>query len=90
MYLSLSDITLHLAVANFDLVVSKVEVEEDEVQLLALACLSLAAKTEEDLPPAPELLLPLTGDIYDKADLARTRRVQENQVQEITNNEIST
>lgn len=74
MYLSLSDITLHLAVANFDLVVSKVEVEEDEVQLLALACLSLAAKTEEDLPPAPELLLPLTGDIYDKADLARMEK----------------
>ena len=48
--------------------------EKEEVQLLALVCLSLAAKTEEDCPPAPELLLPLTGDIYDKADLARVEK----------------
>lgn len=73
-YLSLSDITLHLAVANFDLIICETEVEEEEVQLLALVCLSLAAKTEEDCPPAPELLLPLSGDIYDKADLARVEK----------------
>ena len=30
-YLSLSDVSLHLAVANFDLVLSEVQVEEEEV-----------------------------------------------------------
>ena len=94
-YLSLSDVSLHLAVANFDLVLSEVQVEEEEVgrgqqifsvrsnniflryyqvQLLALTCLHLAAKVEEDCPPAPELLLPLTGGAYTKADLARLER----------------
>ena len=72
--MSLSDVTLHLAVANFDLVLSSVEVEDDEVQLLGLVCLSLAAKVEEDCPPSPDLLLPLTGDIYTKADLARVEK----------------
>jgi len=70
-YLSLSDITLHLAVANFDLVISRVDFEKEEVQLLGLACLQLAAKVEEDCPPAPALLLPLTGGVYTKQDLAR-------------------
>ena len=32
--------------ANFDLVLSSVEVEDDEVQLVGLVCLSLAAKVE--------------------------------------------
>lgn len=73
-YLSLSDVTLHLGVANFDLVVNHVEVDEDEVQLVGLVCLNLAAKVEEDCPPSPELLLPLTGDIYDKTDLARIEK----------------
>ena len=44
------------------------------MQLLALTCLHLAAKVEEDCPPAPELLLPLTGGAYTKADLARLER----------------
>lgn len=70
-YLSLSDITLHLAVANFDLVLSRVDFEKEEVQLLGLACLQLAAKVEEDCPPSPSLLLPLTGGVYTKQDLAR-------------------
>ena len=73
-YLSLSDVTLHLGVANFDLVLNNVEVDHDEVQLMGLVCLNLAAKVEEDCPPAPELLLPLTGDIYDKSDLARIEK----------------
>jgi len=70
-YLSLSDVTLHLAVANFDEVLSRVDFDRDEVQLLGLACLQLAAKVEEDCPPAPALLLPLTGGVYSKQDLAR-------------------
>merc|ERR1719410_2691052 len=68
-YLSLSDVTLHLAAVNFDLVLSSVE-----VQLLGLVCLSLAAKVEEDCPPSPDLLLPLTGGVYTKADLARVEK----------------
>jgi len=73
-YLSLSDVTLHLAVANFDLVISRVDFEKEEVQLLGLACLQLAAKVEEDCPPAPALLLPLTGGVYTKQDLARVEQ----------------
>ena len=41
-YMFLIDVTLHRAVANFDLVLSSVEVEDDKVQLLSLICLSLA------------------------------------------------
>jgi cyclin A len=70
-YLNLSDVTLHLAVANFDEVISRVDFDKDEVQLLGLACLQLAAKVEEDCPPAPALLLPLAGGVYSKQDLAR-------------------
>jgi len=70
-YLSLSDVTVHLAVANFDQVISLVDFGTDEVQLLGLACLQLAAKVEEDCAPAPSLLLPLTGGVYTKQDLAR-------------------
>merc|ERR1712098_486677 len=70
-YLSLSDVTLHLAVANFDEVLSREDFDRDEVKLLGLACLQLAAKVEEDCPPAPALLLPLTGGVYSKQDLAR-------------------
>jgi len=73
-YLSLSDVTLHLAVANFDLVISLVAFDKDEVQLLGLACLQLAAKVEEDCAPAPSLLLPLTGGVYSKQDLARVEQ----------------
>jgi len=70
-YLSLSDTTLHLAVANFDLVLSLLDWDMDEIQLLGLACLQLAAKVEEDCAPAPSLLLPLTGGVYSKQDLTR-------------------
>ena len=38
-YLSLSDTTLHLAVANFDLVISLLDWDTEEIQLLGLACL---------------------------------------------------
>ena len=74
LYLSLSDQTLHLAVVNFDLILCQVDFEVEEVQLLGLACLLLAAKVEEDVPPAPELVLPLTGGVYTKADLARVEK----------------
>jgi len=70
-YLSLSDVTLHLAVANFDRVIDNIDFEQDEVQLLGLACLQLAAKVEEDCAPSQSLLLPLTGGVYSKEDLAR-------------------
>jgi len=73
-YLSLSDVTIHLAVANFDLVISRVDFDRHEVQLLGLACLQLAAKVEEDCAPAPSLLLPLTGGVFSKQDLARVER----------------
>ena len=74
LYLSLSDQTLHLAVVNFDLILCQVDFEVEEVQLLGLACLLLAAKVEEDVPPSPELVLPLTGGVYTKADLARVEK----------------
>jgi hypothetical protein len=70
-YLSLSDTTLHLAVANFDLVISLLDWDTDEIQLLGLTCLQLAAKVEEDCAPSPSLLLPLAGGVYSKQDLAR-------------------
>ena len=70
-YLSLSDVTLHLAVANFDLVLSLVDFESEEVQLLGLACLQLATKVEEDCPPATSMLLPLTGGVFTQQDLNR-------------------
>ena len=73
-YLSLSDQTLHLAVANFDLVLYQVDFEVEEVQLLGLVSLLLAAKVEEDVPPGPELLLPLTGGVFTMADLARVEK----------------
>jgi len=70
-YLSLSDATLHLAVANFDKVISLVDFDTEEIQLLGLASLQLAAKVEEDCAPAPSLLVPLAGGVYSGQDLAR-------------------
>jgi len=70
-YLGLSDVTLHLAIANFDRVINNIDFDTDEVQLLGLACLQIAAKIEEDCAPAPSLLLPLTGGAFTKDDLAR-------------------
>ena len=43
-YLSLSDITLHLAVSLFDRTLAVVEVEEEQLQITAITCLHLAAK----------------------------------------------
>ena len=54
-----------------DLALYTVDWDPEEVQLLALASLQLAAKMEEDTPPGPALFLPLAGDIYTKEDLAR-------------------
>jgi len=73
-YLGISDITLYLAVSQLDLVLSKVEVEEGDLQLLGLACIGLASKIEEDFVPSPDLLLPLAGGLYNKGDLARMER----------------
>jgi len=73
-YLCLSDMTLHLAVSQFDLVLAQVEVESQDLQVLGLACLGLAAKVEEDFVPSPELMLPLAGGLYTKSDLARMER----------------
>ena len=60
--------------ANFDLVLYQVDFEVEEIQLLGLVCILLAAKVEEDVPPGPDLLLPLTGGLYTKADLARVEK----------------
>jgi len=73
-YLQLSDITLHLAVSHLDLVMNKVNVEMEEVQLMALACLQIAAKATEDSVPSPQLMLPLTGNMFTISDLARLER----------------
>ena len=58
-YLSLNDQTLHLAVVYFDRVLSEVDFDEMEIELLGIACLLLASKIEEDLPIGAGLLLPL-------------------------------
>ena len=47
-YLSPSDTTLPLAVANFDLIISLLDWDTEEIQLFGLACFQLAAKVEED------------------------------------------
>jgi len=70
-YLGLGDTCLHSAVANFDLALTRVDWDQGEIQLVALAALQAAAKMEEDAAPAPSLLLPLAGDVYTKQDLAR-------------------
>lgn len=70
-YLGLSDCCLHVAVANFDLALANVDWDHGEVQLMALACLQLAAKSAVDGPPGPALFLPLAGNVYSQADLAR-------------------
>ena len=67
-YLSPSDTTLPLAVANFDLVISLLDWDTEEIQLLGLACLQLAAKVEEVCAPAPSLLFPPTGGVYSKQE----------------------
>ena len=59
---------------HFDLVLYKVYFDLEEVQLLGLACLQLASKVEEDLPPGPNLLLPLAGDVWSKAELSRMEK----------------
>ena len=55
------DGTLYLAVSHLDLVLASVDLDEAEHQLLAIACMGLAAKQEEDFVPGPQLLLPLLG-----------------------------
>jgi len=70
-YIGLTDTCLHAAVANLDLALIRVDWDPHEIQLVALAALQTAAKLEEDVPPATSLLLPLAGDVYTAADLAR-------------------
>ena len=67
-YLSLSITALPLAAAIFDPVISLLAWDTDEIQLLGLACLQLAAKVEEDCAPAPSLLFPPTGGVYSKQE----------------------
>jgi len=73
-YLTISDVTLHLAVSLADRVLAVLELEEGELQLLALACVGLASKVEEDFVPSPALLLPLLGGMFAMKDLARMER----------------
>lgn len=70
-YLGLSDTCLHSAVASLDTALSRVHWEHTEVQLLGLTALQLAAKMEEDTPPAPDLFLSMMGGVFTKADMAR-------------------
>lgn len=70
-YLDLSDMTLHLAVANVDRVLAEVDFDPEEFQLLGLASLLVAAKTEEDMVPSMENLLQMAGGVFSKKDLAR-------------------
>lgn len=71
-YLGLSDTCLHSAVASLDTALSRVHWEHTEVQLLGLTALQLAAKMEEDTPPATDLFLAMMGGVFTKADMART------------------
>jgi len=73
-YLQLSDMTLYLAVSHLDLTLAAVELQEDQLQLLAVSCVGLAAKVEEDFVPSPQLLLPLLGGTVTKGDLAHMER----------------
>jgi len=72
-YLDLSDVTLHLAVANVDRVLDRIDFDPDEFQLLGLASLLVAAKLEEDQGVTCGLdgLLALVDNVHGRADLAR-------------------
>lgn len=70
-YLDLSDATLHLAVANIDRVLSKVDFDPGEFQLLGLVSLMVAAKVEEDIIPSVSNLLTMMNGVYSKTDFAR-------------------
>ena len=70
-YLDLSDITLHLAVANVDRVLTQIDFDPEEFQLLGLASLLVAAKAEEDIVPSMDNLLQMAGGVFSKKDLAR-------------------
>lgn len=73
-YLDLSDMTLHLGVANLDRVLAQIDFDADEFQLLGLASLLVAAKTEEDIVPSMENLLKMAGGVFSRKDLARVER----------------
>jgi len=73
-YMSLSEVTLHLAVSHLDIILSKIIVEVEEVQQMALACLLVAAKYVEDFFPSPSLLSSLMGGLGSTQDLLRLER----------------
>jgi len=73
-YLQLSDISLHLGVSYLDLVIEKVSVELEEVQMMGLVCLGVAAKTLEDSAPSLRSMLPLIGDLASMSDLVRLEK----------------
>jgi len=70
-YIEMTDVTLHLAVAIMDRVLQKVDFNSDELQLLGVASLLVAAKVEEDEFPGQACLLKMAGDVYTRADLTR-------------------
>lgn len=70
-YLDLSDMTLHLAVANLDRVLAQVDFDGEEFQLLGLGSLLVAAKTQEDRVPSMDNLLQMAGGVFSRKDLAR-------------------
>lgn len=70
-YLGMSDITLHLAAVTMDRVLQQIDFNSDELQLVGVASLLIAAKVHEDLVPGLDIFLKMAGDVYSKADLAR-------------------
>jgi len=73
-YLQLSDVSLHLGVSYLDLVIEKVSVDLEEVQMMGLVCLGIAAKTLEDSGPSLSSMLPLLGETASMSDLVRLEK----------------
>jgi len=70
-YIELSDITTHLAVTTVDRVLQQVDFNAEDLQLLGVAGLLVAAKMTEDCVPDLDNLLMMAGNVHSKADLGR-------------------
>jgi len=70
-YLRLQQDTLQLTVTYFDMFLSRRDLACSELQLLAVACLSVAAKFGERFAPEVRKLAALTDHAYTKAQILR-------------------
>lgn len=70
-YIELSDFTTHLAVTTVDRVLQQVDFNAEDLQLLGVAGLLVAAKMTEDIVPDQDSLLKMAGDVNSKVDLGR-------------------